>query len=211
MIRQRTPNNTDLVVASWETTGNPMSNGRSRGSKRETTGDHGRPREITGPTGDNRSHGGHGRPREQRESRETTGDQVRHEQVVGVPQAGETVYLWVISSTTLEEDPPFPEEPEWRVLPEQMKIAIERELARYRKKVSDANSVLAQAKVVLETLPEEPDARKRAGLKKKVAAAERAVETLKLRSIVTLVFDKYHGAEAKKDWLRSDLSELVPE
>ena len=101
MIRQRTPNNTDLVVASWETTGNPMSNGRSRGSKRETTGDHGRPREITGATGDDRSHGGHGRPREQRESRETTGDQVRHEQVVGVPQAGETVYLWVISSTTL--------------------------------------------------------------------------------------------------------------
>ena len=84
-------------------------------------------------------------------------------------------------------------------------------MARYRKKVSDANSVLAQAKVVLETLPEEPDARKRAGLKKKVAAAERAVETLKLRSIATLVFDRYHGAEAKKDWLRSDLSELVPE
>ena len=92
-----------------------------------------------------------------------------------------------------------------------MKIAIERELARYRKKVSDADSVLAQAKVVLETLPEEPDARKLAGLKKKVAAAERAVETLKLRSIATLVFDRYHGAEAKKDWLRSDLSELVPE
>ena len=91
-----------------------------------------------------------------------------------------------------------------------MKIAIERELARYRKKVSDADSALAQNKIELEALPEETDGRKVAGLKKKVVAAERAVETLKLRSIVTLVFDRYHGAEAKKDWLRSDLSELVP-
>ena len=63
-------------------------------------------------------------------------------------------------------------------------------MARYRKKVSDADSVLAQAKVELEALPEEPDGRKVAGLKKKVVAAERAVETLKLRSIVTLVFDR---------------------
>ena len=84
-------------------------------------------------------------------------------------------------------------------------------MARYRKKVSDADSALAQNKIELEALPEEPDGRKVAGLKKKVVAAERAVETLKLRSIATLVFDRYHGAEAKKDWLRSDLSELVPE
>ena len=92
-----------------------------------------------------------------------------------------------------------------------MKIAIERELARYRKKVSDADSALTQSKIELESLSEEPDGRKVAGLKKKVVMAERAVETLKLRSIATLVFDRYHGAEAKKDWLRSDLSELVPE
>ena len=84
-------------------------------------------------------------------------------------------------------------------------------MARYRKKVSDADSALTQSKIELESLSEEPDGRKVAGLKKKVVMAERAVETLKLRSIVTLVFDRYHGAEAKKDWLRSDLSELVPE
>ena len=37
-----------------------------------------------------------------------------------------------------------------------------------------------------------------------MTSAERAVESMKQKSMATLVFDKTHGVEAKQDWYRSD-------
>ena len=131
-------------------------------------------------------------------------EKARHEQVVGVPQRGETVYVWVISSTTLEDDPSFPHEPEWRILPKPLLIAIEREFARYRKKIYDAKEALARRSSELETVEAETNQKKIRAAQKRVTSAERAVESMKQKSMATLVFDKTHGVEAKQDWYRSD-------
>ena len=55
----------------------------------------------------------------------------------------------------------------------------------------------------MEAVAEATYGRKVTGLKKKVAAAERAVATLKLKTIARLVFDRYHGGEANRCWFRS--------
>ena len=54
--------------------------------------------------------------------------------IVGVPQTGETVYLWTVSSLPVEETSEDGETPpEEHVLPKQLALAIERELSRHRR------------------------------------------------------------------------------
>ena len=139
-----------------------------------------------------------------------TRGKVTHEQVVGVPQPGETVLLWVISSTTLADDPPTPAEPQWRVLPQQLAMAIEREVVRYGKQLREARSTLEQRKLELDSAPDDLNGKESRRSRTRVAAAERAVETLERKSVATMVFDRMHGAEAKKDWFRSDFISNQP-
>ena len=83
-------------------------------------------------------------------------------------------------------------------------------MTRYRKHCLDAEHALAKRKTDLETAPEGIDGRKVSALQKKVATAERAMASLERKTIATLVFDRVHGAEAKKDWFRSDFISNQP-
>ena len=68
----------------------------------------------------------------------------------------------------------------------------------------EMQAALAQRKLALESAPDGLCAKKVGSLRIRVKAAERAVKTLQLKSVATLVFDRVHGAEAKKEWFRSD-------
>ena len=71
------------------------------------------------------------------------------------------------------------------------------------KKNNDAKAALAQRSSELEAVEADTNQKKILAAQKRVTSAERAVESLKLKSMATLVFDKFHGAEAKQDWYRS--------
>ena len=54
--------------------------------------------------------------------------------IVGVPQTGETVYLWTVSSLPVEETSEDGETPpEEHVLPKQLALAIELEFTRHQR------------------------------------------------------------------------------
>ena len=62
----------------------------------------------------------------------------------GVPQTGETVYLWTVSSLPVDETSEDGETPpEEHVLPKQLALAIERELSRHRRWQQERQKELA--------------------------------------------------------------------
>ena len=66
--------------------------------------------------------------------------------IVGVPQKGEIVYLWTVSSLPADETSDLPEgetPPEEHVLPKQLALAIERELTRHQRWQQERQKELA--------------------------------------------------------------------
>ena len=127
-------------------------------------------------------------------------------ELIANPVEGESYYLWLVASVTVEEDDPQAPPP-MRMLPVVIATAVSRELAQHHANKNRLAQRLAAAKDAVDVARATKTPKKTMqSLERAEALAVCAVDNQATRA--TLIFNKIYGSEAKPRWINENTQRM---